>query len=83
MESSLHCPISEGGAGRPVIASSKIDAYDGDSVTFHYNRHEDNQLVTETVLLTARYFVILIFVYSPILYHLNADAISYKKRRYP
>lgn len=35
--------------GRPVIASSRIDAYDGDSVTFHYNRHEDNRLVTETV----------------------------------
>jgi hypothetical protein len=35
--------------GRPVIATSRIDAYDGDSVTFHYNRHEDGELVVETV----------------------------------
>ena len=35
--------------GRPVIASSRIDHYDGDHVTFHYQRHEDNALITETV----------------------------------
>ena len=35
--------------GRPVIASSRIDNYDGEFVTFHYNRHEDNKLITETV----------------------------------
>lgn len=35
--------------GRPVIASSRIDNYDGENVTFHYNRHEDNKLITETV----------------------------------
>lgn len=35
--------------GRPVIATSRIDAYDGESVTFHYNRHEDEQLVVETI----------------------------------
>lgn len=35
--------------GRPVIATSRIDKYDGDYVTFHYNRHEDNKLVSETV----------------------------------
>ena len=35
--------------GRPVIATSRIDKYDGDSVTFHYNRHEDDQLVYETI----------------------------------
>ena len=35
--------------GRPVIATSRIDSYDGDSVTFHYNRHEDNKLITETI----------------------------------
>ena len=35
--------------GRPVIATSRIDNYDGHNVTFHYKRHEDNQLVTETV----------------------------------
>ena len=35
--------------GRPVIATSRIDSYDGDSVTFHYNRHEDNKYVVETI----------------------------------
>jgi len=35
--------------GRPVIATSRIDSYDGDNVTFHYNRHEDEKLVTETI----------------------------------
>lgn len=35
--------------GRPVIATSRIDHYDGDFVTFHYNRHEDDQYVEETL----------------------------------
>ena len=35
--------------GRPVIASSRIDKYDGNFVTFHYNRHEDDKLVYETL----------------------------------
>ena len=35
--------------GRPVIATSRIDNYDGDNVTFHYNRHEDNKYVVETI----------------------------------
>lgn len=35
--------------GRPVIATSRIDKYDGDTVTFHYNRHEDDKYVKETV----------------------------------
>ncbi len=35
--------------GRPVIALKRIDHYDGDLVTFHYNRHEDDQLVVETI----------------------------------
>lgn len=35
--------------GRPVIATSRIDQYDGDFVTFHYNQHEDNQYVEETI----------------------------------
>ena len=35
--------------GRPVIATSRIDHYDGETVTFHYNRHEDNRLITESV----------------------------------
>lgn len=35
--------------GRPVIASSRIDKYDGDFVTFHYTRHEDNKTVSECI----------------------------------
>ena len=35
--------------GRPVIALSRIDSYDGENVTFHYNRHEDNVFVCETI----------------------------------
>lgn len=35
--------------GRPVIATSRIDKYDGDFVTFHYNRHEDDKLIHETI----------------------------------
>lgn len=35
--------------GRPPIASSKIALYNGDFVTFHYNRHPDKKLIIETV----------------------------------
>ena len=35
--------------GRQVIAASRIDRYDGDLVTFHYNRHEDKKYVEETI----------------------------------
>ena len=35
--------------GRPVIATSRINHYDGRQVTFHYNRHEDEQYVQETI----------------------------------
>ena len=35
--------------GRPVIATSRIDNYDGELVTFHYNRHEDDAYVEETL----------------------------------
>ena len=35
--------------GRPVIATKRIDKYDGEMVTFHYNRHEDNKYVEETI----------------------------------
>lgn len=35
--------------GRPVIATSRIDDYDGDFVTFHYTRHEDNKTVSERI----------------------------------
>lgn len=35
--------------GRPVIATSRIDKYDGEMVTFHYNRHEDGQYIEEMI----------------------------------
>ena len=35
--------------GRPVIATSRIDKYENGMVTFHYNRHEDEKLVIETI----------------------------------
>ncbi len=35
--------------GRPVIALSRIDSYDEDHVTFHYNRHEDDVYVEKTL----------------------------------
>lgn len=35
--------------GRPDIATSRIDKYDGEMVTFHYNRHEDEQYVEKTI----------------------------------
>lgn len=35
--------------GRPTIASSRIDSYDGENVTFHYNKHEDNSYVEKTL----------------------------------
>ena len=35
--------------GRPVIATSRVDSYTGDLVSFHYNRHEDDQYVQETI----------------------------------
>ena len=35
--------------GRPVISTKRIDNYDGDFVTFHYNRHEDDKLIIETI----------------------------------
>ena len=35
--------------GRPVIALSRIDDYDGENVTFHYNKHEDNSFVQKTI----------------------------------
>ena len=35
--------------GRPVIALRRIDSYDGETVTFHYNRHEDNAFIRKTI----------------------------------
>ena len=34
---------------RPVIATSRIDSYDGENVTFHYHKHEDNAYVEKTL----------------------------------
>ena len=35
--------------GRPVMAQSRILNYDGDNVTFYYERHEDGKRVEETI----------------------------------
>ena len=35
--------------GRPAMAQSRITGYDGENVTFWYQRHEDNEKVTETI----------------------------------
>ena len=49
--------------GRPVIALSRIDSYDGSNVTFHYNRHEDNAFVRKT--LPAMDFIKLLIQHIP------------------
>ncbi len=49
--------------GQPVIALSRIDFYDGDNVTFHYNRHEDNSFVRKT--LPAIDFIKLLIQHIP------------------
>lgn len=49
--------------GRPVIALSRIDSYDGDNVTFHYNKHEDNSFVRKT--LPAIDFIKLLIQHIP------------------
>lgn len=49
--------------GRPVIALSRIDSYDGTNVTFHYNRHEDNAFVRKT--LPAMDFIKLLIQHIP------------------
>jgi hypothetical protein len=36
-------------AGRPVMAQSRIINYDGQNITFYYERHEDGQRVEETI----------------------------------
>lgn len=37
--------------GRPVIALSRIDSYDGENVTFHYNRQEVFPIIQKSVPL--------------------------------
>ena len=49
--------------GRPVIATSRIDNYDGENVTFHYTRHEDNKTITETT--TALDFIQKLIIHIP------------------
>ena len=49
--------------GRPVIATSRIDSYDGENVTFHYNKHEDNSFVRKT--LPAMEFIQLLIQHIP------------------
>lgn len=51
--------------GRPVIATKRIDRYDrkADTVTFHYNRHEDNAYVERT--LPAIEFIKLLMQHIP------------------
>uniref|UniRef100_UPI003FA42158 IS91 family transposase n=1 Tax=Enterocloster clostridioformis TaxID=1531 RepID=UPI003FA42158 len=48
---------------RPVIATSRIDAYDGNFVTFHYQRHEDHKTITECVPVT--HFIKRLIVHIP------------------
>ena len=49
--------------GRPVIATSRIDKYDGENVTFHYTRHEDNKTIEECVPALA--FIKRLIVHIP------------------
>lgn len=35
--------------GKPAMAESRILDYDGEYITFWYQRHEDNQFVTERI----------------------------------
>ena len=49
--------------GRPPIASSRLDDYDGKDVTFHYTRHEDDKMVSET--LPAIDFIKKLIVHIP------------------
>ena len=49
--------------GRPAIAKSRIDRYDGKNITFHYNRHDDDKLITET--LPAEDFIKRLIVHIP------------------
>lgn len=50
--------------GRPVIALKRIDSYDGEMVSFHYNRHEDNAYIQQT--LPALDFMRLLIQHIPV-----------------
>lgn len=49
--------------GRPTIATSRIDKYDGEFVTFHYTRHEDDKTVSEYI--PAMEFIQRLIVHIP------------------
>lgn len=49
--------------GRPVMAQSRIIDYDGDNVTFWYQRHEDDKKVVET--LSAIEFIKKLIIHIP------------------
>lgn len=49
--------------GRPAMAQSRITAYDGENVTFWYQRHEDNKKVWET--LPAHDFIKRLIIHIP------------------
>lgn len=46
--SQLPWPLIHEGRGF-FLFHFRIDHYDGEQVTFHYNRHEDDSLVAETI----------------------------------
>ena len=49
--------------GRPVIATSRIDKYDGNNVTFHYTRHEDDKTIEECI--SAMDFIKRLIIHIP------------------
>jgi hypothetical protein len=49
--------------GRPVIAMSRIDHYDGKNVTFHYDRHDNGERVVETI--SAQDFIKRLVIHIP------------------
>lgn len=49
--------------GRPAMAQSRITDYDGNLVTFWYQRHEDNKPIFETV--TAHAFIQKLIIHIP------------------
>jgi len=49
--------------GRPVIATSRIIDYDGENVSFRFNRHEDNKLIVKKI--TAVEFIKKLIIHIP------------------
>ena len=46
-----------------IYTINRIDSYDGQNVTFHYNRHEDNVFVKKTI--PALDFIALLIQHIP------------------